>query len=84
MNPKSSLKKPLLFFPLLLAIYPSLALFQWNIREVPLQVLWRPLFLSLGCALLLLVMIKWIIKEWARAALYTSLFILLFASFGQV
>jgi len=84
MNPKPSLKNPPLLVPLLLAIYPALALFQWNIREVSLQVLWRPLFLSLGCALLLMVLIKWITKEWVKATLYTSLFILLFVSYGQV
>ncbi len=84
MKPKLSPKSPPLFFPLLISLYPALELFQWNIREIPLHVLWRPLFLSLGCSLLILVFLKWITKDWQKAALFTSLFILLFASFGQV
>lgn len=84
MNPKPSLKNPPLLFPLLLAIYPALVLFQRNIREISLQVLWRPLFLSLGCALIIMALVRWITIDWVKASLYTSLFILLFASFGQV
>jgi hypothetical protein len=84
MKTKNALKQPALFFPLLLAIFPALASYQWNISEVPLHVLWRPLFLSLGCALLLMVLIKSIVQDWVKAALHTSLFILLFSSYGQV
>lgn len=52
MHAPSTHKHPPLIFPLLLAAYPALTLFEWNIHEIPVHTLWRPLFLSLGAALL--------------------------------
>jgi hypothetical protein len=77
-------KRPPLIFPLLLAVYPVLAAYLWNSREIPLHVLWRPLFLAAGVALMLWFVIQGIIRNWTRSALIISLFILLFSSYGQV
>jgi hypothetical protein len=84
MHAPSTHKHPPLLFPLLLAAYPALTLYEWNIREIPAHTLWRPLFLSLGVALLLMLLIRWMIHDWVRSALLTSLVLLLFSSYGQV
>jgi energy-coupling factor transporter transmembrane protein EcfT len=71
-------------FPLLLAAYPVLTAYLWNIREIPLHVLWRPLFLALGAALALWFVFQVITRNSNRSALMTGLFIFLFSSYGQV
>jgi hypothetical protein len=77
-------KRPPLLFPLLLAIYPVLTLYEWNIREMPSYALWRPVFLALGLALLLMALIHRLLRDWVKSALLSSLFLLLAASYGQV
>jgi hypothetical protein len=84
MHPSPIKKHPPLIFPLLLAVYPVLAAYLWNSQEIPLHVMWRPLFLSSGIALLLMLLASWIMRDWVKSTLLTSLFILLFSSYGQV
>ena len=71
-------------YVLIFAIYPSLNLLSANIREVEATVLVRPLLASLllvGGVFLVL----WLkLRDGHRAALATSLFILLFFSYGHV
>jgi len=59
-------------------------MYEWNIHEIPLHTLWRPLLLSLGLALLLMLLAYRVTRDWVRSALYTGLFLLLFSSYGQV
>jgi hypothetical protein len=84
MHPTHLDKRFPLIFPMLLAVYPVLAAYLWNSSEIPIHVLWRPLFLSLGAALLIWLVIHGITREWTRSALLISLFILLCSSYGQV
>ena len=47
--------KFLLFYPFLLALYPLLALLEFNIGEVTIDVVWRPMLWIFASALLLMV-----------------------------
>lgn len=84
MPPKPNPQGPPPLFPLLLAVYPTLALYQTNMREIPPHTLWRPLFLSLACGSLAMAFIYVRTRDWGKSALLSSLFILLFSSYGQV
>lgn len=55
-----------------------------NASEVPLDVIWRPLAASLAAAGLLMLVFRLIGKKWRRAALATSLVLVLFFSYGHV
>ena len=70
--------------PLLFAAYPVLALVGININEVEPTVLWRPLLVLVFCAVLLLIVIGLISKDWHRAALLLSIFIFLFFIYGHL
>jgi len=72
------------FHPIVLAIYPVLALLAHNIHEVEVSVAIRSLVLSLVLAILLMGILQLILKNWLRAALVASLVLILFFSFGQV
>jgi hypothetical protein len=54
------------FYPLLFAVYPVLALYAYNVREVPGSIIWRPLFLSLAGAVLLYCIFKLVIRNWQK------------------
>lgn len=71
-------------YPLLLAAFPVLALFVNNYGEVGWEVLPRPLLLSLGIAGVALLAFRLLVKDWAKAALMTAWFIILFFSYGHV
>jgi len=72
------------FHTLLFALYPVLALFAVNIREVSNSVIWRPLFISLTGAILLLVVTRLILRDWLKASLITSFIIILFYTYGRL
>ncbi|MBE3143165.1 MAG: hypothetical protein IMZ61_04475, partial [Planctomycetes bacterium] len=72
------------FHPIVMAIYPVLALLAHNIHEVEVSVAIRPLVLSLVLGVLLVGILQLILKNWLRAALVASLVLILFFSFGQV
>jgi hypothetical protein len=72
------------FHPLLFAAYPVLALLAYNIDWLrPGQAL-RALLLSMGVALLLLVVLARWLDNWHRAGLLVSLSVVLFFAYGQV
>jgi hypothetical protein len=72
------------FHPFLFAGYPILALLAVNIAEVGGASGFRPLFLSLLLAGLLLLIFYWVSRDWQRAALLTTLMLILFYSYGHV
>lgn len=72
------------FHPLLFSAYPVLALLTFNIKEVTAWVAVRPLLVSLAGAALLYALLGVWLKDWHKAALLTTLFSLLFFSYGQV
>ena len=70
-------------YPLFFAAYPALALVGFNINEVEPAVLWRPLIVLVLSAGILLVLLKWLTRDWHRAALLLSILILLFFTYGH-
>ena len=72
------------FHPFLMAIYPVLALLAYNIHEVNVSVIVRPLLFSLVLALALLGIFRLVYKNWQRAALAASLILILFFSYGHL
>jgi hypothetical protein len=72
------------FHPLLFAAYPVLALLAYNIDWLRPQQGLRALLLSIGVALLLLVVLARLLHSWHRAGLLVSLFLILFFSYGHL
>lgn len=69
---------------LLFALYPVLALLAHNMDQVEASVALLPLAASVGGALVLLVLLRLILRDWQRAALATTLLVILFFVYGHV
>jgi hypothetical protein len=72
------------FHPFLFAVYPILALLAVNISEVDSSSGWRPLLLSLIAAGLLVLALSAIFRDGKRAALVSTVILILFYSYGHV
>jgi len=70
--------------PLFFVVYPVLALVGININEVEPSVLWRPLIVLLLSAAVLMSLLGLVSRDWHRAALLLSIFIVLFFTYGHV
>jgi hypothetical protein len=70
--------------PILFAIYPVLALLAFNTAEVDSSSGWRPLFLSVFAAGLLILAFYPVFRDWKRAALLSTIILILFYSYGHV
>jgi hypothetical protein len=79
----SHLRK-IILHPFLLAIYPILVLLSRNIQEVYPNAALRPLLVSLAAAALLLVLARLIFGSWAKAAIWVSVFLVLFFAYGHL
>jgi len=73
-----------LLHPFLIAIYAPLALYATNAGQVAAEVILRPLLIALALTGLLLVLGRLLMSTWVRSALATSLFLLLFFSYGHL
>lgn len=69
---------------LLFSMYPILALLGFNISEVEPDVLLRPLLVSLIATLLLFLVLRLLFRDWYKAALGTTILLLLFFSYGHI
>src|ERR671922_273663 len=72
------------FHPFLFAIYPILALLAFNISEVNISSGWRPLWFSVIAMGLLVLAFYAIFRDWKRAALLSTIILILFYSYGHV
>jgi len=72
------------FHPLLFAISPILILFVNNIYMVSAKELIIPLFASISFAIVLWLVLKLIIKNSRKSGIITSLFLILFFSYGHI
>src|ERR1044071_5965005 len=84
MNKKSSGLKRWPLHPLLFSIYPILALMAFNISEVDFSSGLRPLALSVLLAGLLILVFYAFFRDWKRAALISTLILILFFSYGHI
>jgi hypothetical protein len=74
----------LIFHPFFFAAYPALALLSTNIEEVSPVVVVRPLLVSLLLALILFGIFRLVSRNWQKAALCSSLILVLFFSYGHI
>jgi len=73
-----------LLHPFLIAIYGPLSLYAANASEVAARVILRPLLIALVFNGLLLILGRFLMSTWERSGLATSLFLLLFFSYGHL
>jgi hypothetical protein len=76
--------KRLVLYPIFFAIFPVLALLGNNIEQVSLDVFLRPVLISLAFGLSMWLVLRWLLKDWHKAGLITSLLIILFYTYGHV
>ena len=76
--------KKIPFYPVLFSIFPVLSLAAYNIHEISLDVAFRPLLGSLLFGMTLFCLMKWILRDWDRAALAMSVVLFLFFTYGHV
>ena len=72
------------FHPLLLGIYPVIALYAWNQGETGFDAAVRLVLVCLVIAVVLFALLRLVTRDWLKAALLTSLILVLFYSYGQV
>ncbi len=77
-------RKPSLLHPFLFAIFPILFLYSQNMGEFPLGVIFVPVAKSLFLALVVLVIARIVTGGWRKAGLVTSVFLILFFSYGHL
>lgn len=76
--------KRLPLYPILFAVFPVLSLAAYNIGEISLDVILRPLLVSLLAGILLFGLAGWILRDWDRAALAVLVGLFFFFVYGQV
>ena len=76
--------KRLIIHPFTFALFPILALLAHNITEVVPRVALRSILISLAAAVVLLLVVALITRNWQKAAITTTLVLVLFYSYGQV
>jgi len=78
------MKRPFLIHPFLFGMFPILSLFLHNISEAPLSIILVPTAIVIGFSILLLALSLLIFKDWIKAALVVTFFLLLFFSYGSL
>jgi hypothetical protein len=74
----------LTIYPLLLAVYPTLALLSFNIGEARPSAGVRPMLVSLAGALALWLLFRLLLRDAHRAAFLSAVWMILFFSYGHV
>jgi len=75
-------KRP--WYPLLLSIYPVLAMFAANLGEARLNVVIRPMVVFFLGTALLFIIFRILLRDWHRAAFVSSSWLFLFATYGHL
>lgn len=83
---QSSMKNqpPLVLHPFLLAVYPVLALLAYNITQVSINTAVRSLILMLASTTIFFCLLGLLLRDRIRAGLVTTLWLVLFSSYGHV
>lgn len=88
MSPKSTSRPSWIqrypLHPIIFALYPILALLAFNISEVAVSSGYRSLLVSLSASLILVAAFRLVYRDWRRAALVTTIILILFYSYGHV
>lgn len=78
------MKKPRIFHPILLAIYPVLHLYYANRDQLPPSVIFVPILVVVAVALGLWAVGRIVLRDGAKAGLLTSFLLIWFFSYGHV
>lgn len=81
---KDIFKGPVVFYPLLLAAFPILFLYTYNINETSASQMWLPLAISVGAALVLWAILSLILRSLAKGGLAMAIFLLFFFYYGRL
>lgn len=73
----------IILHPFLFALYPVLALLSENINEVPISDAYRSFLVVLAIAIITLGLMRLISRDWIKASLLTSLFLIVIFSYGH-
>jgi hypothetical protein len=77
-------RSPIIFYPILLCIYPVLLLLANNLDQVRLNAGLRAGLYSLAGGVALFLLLRLVLKDWGKAALVSSWVLLLFFSYGHI
>jgi len=72
------------FHPLLIGIFPVISLYAWNQGETGFDAALRLVLVCLALAILVIGLFKLALRDWLKAALLTSLLLVLFYSYGHI
>ena len=78
------MKKTSALHPYFFALYPILALFSHNAGQVAFTEILLPSKASLALAFLFMLITSVILKDYTKAGILTSLFLILFFSYGHI
>jgi hypothetical protein len=81
---KAIFKGPVVFYPLLFAVFPILFLYANNISETSASQMWLPIVISVAATLVLWAVLSLILRSLAKAGLATAIFLLFFFSYGRL
>jgi hypothetical protein len=81
---KDIFKGPVVFYPLLLAVFPILFLYAHNINETSASQMWLPLAISVAAALVLWAILSVILRSLTKAGLATAILLVFFFSYGRL
>jgi hypothetical protein len=73
-----------LLYPFLFALYPIIELRNYNITYVDSASLIRPMLISILCTGLIWMVLRWLMKDWQKAGILTSLLVISFFLYGHV
>jgi hypothetical protein len=76
--------KSLVIHPFLFALLPVISLLSYNLNDLPLVQVVRPTLIILSCTLLLWGFLWVWLRNWERAALWLSPFLIIFFSYGHI
>jgi hypothetical protein len=77
-------KKPFLFHPVLFGIFPIISFLASNTNQARPELAYRSAIISLAGSILFYLIVKLVVKDTPRAALLSTLFLILFYSYGHV
>lgn len=81
---KHALIRPLPFHPLLVAAYPVLFLYSFNIKEMSIGDVYSPLGVAVAGTAVLWLLLTLLLQHGRKSALATTVFVILFFSYGHL
>jgi hypothetical protein len=72
------------WYPLLISLYPVLALYGNNVNETRPDVIIRPLLVFLAAGIAIFLVFRLLLRDWHRAAFVTVMWLILFSTYGHL